>query len=90
MVLVTGAPGVGKSRLARELLARVERAGRATAWVSGSATTTRVPLGALAHVLPQVAPTDPVALLAQVRSALGRDDPDADLVVALDDAHLLD
>jgi protein-disulfide isomerase-like protein with CxxC motif len=87
---VTGAPGVGKSRLARELLARVERAGRATAWVSGSASTTRVPLGALAHVLPQVAPTGPVALLAQVRSALGRDEPEADLVVALDDAHLLD
>jgi predicted ATP-dependent serine protease len=71
VVLVTGAPGVGKSRLARELLARVQPAGRATAWVSGSATTTRVPLGALAHVLPQVAPTDPVALLAQVRSATG-------------------
>ena len=114
VILVTGPPGVGKSRLTRELLLRLDGRDRATAWVSGSRSTQRVPLGALAHVLPRVAPTDPGALLAEVRRVLGtrratpadadgapavpepRDPPEdppapaGDLVLALDDAHLLD
>jgi DNA-binding CsgD family transcriptional regulator len=92
-VLVTGPAGVGKSRLMRELVDRLDPVVSA-AWITGSASTTRVPLGALAHVLPRQVSTDPAVLLAQARAALvgtaSADGDDKLLVLALDDVHLLD
>lgn len=91
-VLLTGSPGVGKSRLMRELVGRLGDTATA-AWVTGSSSTATVPLGALAHALPRQTSTDPVDLLAEVRAALGggsAPSPARRLVLALDDAHLLD
>jgi DNA-binding CsgD family transcriptional regulator len=92
-VVVTGPAGIGKSRFMRELVDRLA-AVVSVAWVTGSESTTRVPFGALAHVLPRQVSTDPAALLAQARAALlgvtTDGDGDKPLVLALDDAQLLD
>ncbi len=98
-VLIAGGPGMGKTRLAQELLAEVAAQGHPTASAVASATVASVPLGALAHLLPpDVVLTestgggqgglDAVRLLALARQSLA---PTAGrLVVHVDDAHLLD
>ncbi len=95
-VLVAGAPGLGKTRFAQELLAEAAADGRPTASALASATVATVPLGALAHLLPTsvvLAEGDggslhAVRLLALAREALA--DADGRLVLHVDDAHLLD
>ena len=52
-VLVTGAPGVGKSRLAREALDRLATDGWTTTWVAAGPATRDTPLGAVSHLLPR-------------------------------------
>src|SRR5215472_15699375 len=47
-VAIVGDAGVGKTRLARELVAV---AGRATEWVAGLGTVESIPFGAFAHLL---------------------------------------
>lgn len=49
-VVLTGPAGVGKTRLAHELVSAA--AGRSTAWVAGHPATQPIPLGAFAHLLP--------------------------------------
>lgn len=87
VLVIDGAPGVGRTRLARAALAAAGTAGRSAAWATGTAAVRAVPLGALAHLLrpePDL-PTDPLALLHRALADLG---PAGTLVV--DDAHLLD
>ncbi|MEY9929222.1 hypothetical protein ABH926_003862 [Catenulispora sp. GP43] len=50
-LIVHGAAGVGKSRLARECFDRAVRSGSAGARATASAATALVPLGATAHLL---------------------------------------
>src|SRR4051794_3586871 len=45
-IVVAGAAGVGKSRLAREFLDRVSVAGRSTAWVQATGSARGIPFGA--------------------------------------------
>lgn len=49
--VICGDAGVGKSRLAEELLASARRARRQTARATASAASARIPLGAIAHLL---------------------------------------
>jgi DNA-binding NarL/FixJ family response regulator len=88
--VIVGPPGVGRTRLAREVLAVASAAGRATAWAAGTEAGRAVPMGALAHLLPAdpAAPTDPFALLQRAHTELGGGRRPLTLVV--DDAHLLD
>jgi DNA-binding NarL/FixJ family response regulator len=79
-VVVAGAAGVGKSRLARELVAG---AGAGVATASGSAA--EVPLGALAPLLPRIPESVDVDDMHSAVQAL-RSHP----VLLIDDAHLLD
>ena len=91
-ILVHGPAGVGKTRLASELLAAAgpdRRHGRTTA-TTGTAVT---PLGALAPLLPPeaLAPgTDPVSRYAAAASTFGAGDGEAPFLLLVDDLHLLD
>lgn len=51
-VLLTGPPGVGKSRLARAVIESLDAAGSPVARINGHNEATAVPLAAFAHLLP--------------------------------------
>lgn len=90
-VVITGAPGLGRTRLMRETLTAAARAGHSTHRVLGTSSTNAVPLGAVAHLLPTEIDASPLVLLNQASSALaGGVAPDRRLVLGVDDAHLLD
>jgi DNA-binding NarL/FixJ family response regulator len=88
---VFGAAGVGKSRLAREVLARAEEAGALTEWTQATRSAAAVPLGGLAEIVPEASRSDDLLSLMRrcaerlVERAAGRQ-----VVLGVDDAHLLD
>lgn len=97
-VVLAGEAGVGKTRLAREVMEVAESAGFHVEWAVGTRSSSTIPFGALAHLLPgellardaagrsgRVANVLRVAAEALVsRAADGR------LLLGVDDAHLLD
>lgn len=88
-VVVCGAAGVGKSRIARESLSRAESHGHESRWVVGTSSARAVPLGAFtAWTQPGV--TDTVQLLRGVIESLTATSSATKIVVGVDDAHLLD
>jgi hypothetical protein len=91
-VLFVGAAGVGKTRLARELLAALAAPDRRTLWVSGSRSAASVPFGAVAHLLPPEwsAGGERVAALRAVVDRVAACGGRGRTVVCVDDAHLLD
>lgn len=91
-VVLAGAPGVGKSRLAREVLREVAAADDAYEWVTGTRSATDIPLGAFAHLLPLsgALPTDRLELLQQAAGAIAERAGGGRLILGVDDAHVLD
>lgn len=91
-VVVGGAAGVGKTRLAEEFAARAALGGtvvigRATA----SSAAAAVPLGALAHLLPPGNDmSDPVNAFARVAAAIRSEGRGRPAGILVDDLHLLD
>lgn len=90
-VVIAGSAGVGKTRLARELVAQAENGGSQTRWVQATRSAATVPLAAFAGVLDESAHADePLELIRRSTEAMwslgGRDG----LVLAVDDAHALD
>ena len=90
-LLLAGASGVGKTRLAREALAAAEAAGCDTNWAVASPTVAGIPFGALAHLLP---PAEPNSTHLQVLQQAGRWITERAagrrVVLGIDDAHVLD
>jgi DNA-binding CsgD family transcriptional regulator len=94
-VVICGAAGAGKTRLAREAVAAAGAAGLSGRWAAGSRATAGIPLGALAHLLPGVQVTaSPTAVLAGATDVLvrgaGANGARPRPVMGIDDAHLLD
>jgi DNA-binding CsgD family transcriptional regulator len=85
-VVVAGAPGVGRSRVAADVAASVAAQSVTVSRVVATNATGDVPLGALAPLLAAQDAANLAQLIAAAVSALGR--PGSLLVV--DDAHLLD
>jgi len=91
-VVLVGPAGVGKTRLATEAARWAESHGVATAWVSATAASAEIPLGALAPLLGEAisSTTDRVRALSRGCHALVEAGGDQRLVLCVDDAHLLD
>ena len=88
-VLLAGPAGVGKSRLAREAIRLAVPTGSATRWATATASARTVPLGVFSDVVPS-APGMDSGLLYQVSAALTAGRQGGRVVIAVDDAHLLD
>ena len=89
--VISGPAGVGKSRLARELLSATAQRGAATEWVQATRTAATIPLGAFAELVPEGARSDDrLQLLRGSVEALRERAAARPLVVGIDDAHLLD
>jgi DNA-binding NarL/FixJ family response regulator len=88
---LVGAPGVGKTRLARAALADAARAGATPLWVQATRSASSVPLGALAGVLPdRYSSDDPLTVLRTSAHALTELAGRKQLVLGVDDAQHLD
>jgi hypothetical protein len=91
-VVVTGAAGVGKTRLAAEVLGATEAAGYAIVRVTATEAGRAIPLGPFAGVLPVDvdAGVAPVQLLGVARRAISEREDGRGVALLVDDAHLLD
>ncbi len=90
-VIVSGPPGSGRTRLAREVMHALGERRRRVEWVTCTRGTTAIPLGALAHLMPaNGALSDLAAAWQALTSSLrtGRENG-VPAVVVIDDAHLL-
>lgn len=89
-ILICGAEGIGKSRIAREALTAAASHGCTTRWTAGTSSARAVPLGAFAAWAPSDV-TDTVQLLRGVTESLTAvSSPAAKVVLGVDDVHQLD
>lgn len=88
-ILVCGAAGVGKSRLAREALSAAAARGHETRWTVGASSARSIPLGAFTAWAP-AGVTDTVSLLRGTVQSLTEAPSGAEVIIGVDDAHLLD
>jgi ATP/maltotriose-dependent transcriptional regulator MalT len=90
-VAIVGDAGVGKTRLARELVAAAGQ-GRTTEWVAGLGTVESIPFGAFAHLLsvPSPGAIDALSRYSGMIADIAGRAAGGPLLLVVDDAHLLD
>jgi DNA-binding CsgD family transcriptional regulator len=88
-IVIYGAAGVGKSRIAREALSAAALRRYATHWVAGTSSARTLPLGAFTAWAPSGV-TDTVQLVRGVIESLTAASAGTTVVVGVDDVHLLD
>jgi hypothetical protein len=89
-VLIAGPAGIGKTRVATEVLAQLGRRGRIAAVVRATQAAREIPYGALAHLLPAEIPAGVANPLRWAVDRVVGAAPDRRLAVLVDDAQLLD
>lgn len=92
-VVIMGAGGVGKTRLAQEIAERSSASrGTGVVWISGTRSAASVPFGAFAHLLPtmEASSLDRLAVMMVARRAVLEVAQGDSAVLVVDDAHLLD
>jgi len=87
-IVLVGVPGVGKTRLAREALARAEAAGRDVEWVAATRAAASIPFGAVSHLLPAAERLgdDRLDILRRAAALLAERGRERLLVLGVDDA----
>lgn len=88
-IVLSGSAGVGKTRLAREAVAGCGGRNARRQWIVGTASARDVPLGAFVDIASDFGP-DPLRRVREVLDGLIGDARPDELVVGVDDAHLLD
>lgn len=88
-LVLAGAAGVGKTRLAREALDLARHAGRTAHWIVATGSSQSVPLGAFAEYAGSFG-RDPLQWVQDVIDALTAGAEPMSAVIGVDDAHLLD
>lgn len=93
-VVIAGPAGVGKTRLARELMMRASATGTSTNWVVGTASARPIPLGAFTTTLSSetmAAVSEPAPpSVRRVIDSLVTGHAQGRHLIGVDDAHLLD
>jgi len=103
-IVVSGAPGIGKTRFADELLTELDRDGAQIVRMMATRAAATIPLGAAATVFADIpggvvhagpvpivpTPGDGVGSFDAAQAALAQRAAMAPLVIGIDDAHLLD
>jgi DNA-binding CsgD family transcriptional regulator len=91
-VVLAGEAGIGKTRLAREALARAEAAGWEVEWLAGTRAAASIPFGAVSHLLPPAERLgdDRLDTLRRTAELLDERSRGRPLLLGVDDAHLLD
>lgn len=80
-VLVSGTQGVGKTRILRTVAERARAAGRTVEFVAATRAGASIPFGPLSHLTSKD---------GRLAARLTGGEPKKDVLVAVDDAHLLD
>lgn len=88
-VVIVGAAGVGKTRLAREVLRLAECAGDRTNWIVGTESARALPLGAFTALLDDTI-ADPLPNVRHLINSLVAQHRNGRILIGVDDAHLLD
>jgi DNA-binding CsgD family transcriptional regulator len=88
-IVLSGSAGVGKTRVAREAVAGCGSRDTRRHWIVGTASARSVPLGAFADIASDFGP-DPLRRVREVLDGLIGTARDGEVVVGVDDAHLLD
>jgi len=88
-VVVCGAAGVGKSRIAREALSSVGSQGCEVRWIVGTSSARSIPLGALSSWA-ESAGDDNLELIRSAIASLTSSPPGKTVVLGVDDVALLD
>jgi DNA-binding CsgD family transcriptional regulator len=98
-IVLSGSAGVGKTRVAREAVASCGSHNAQRHWIVGTASARSVPLGAFADIASDFGP-DPLRRVREVIDGLigdardgargERSDGGNEVIVGVDDAHLLD
>ena len=88
-VVISGAAGVGKTRLAREVLARAQAAGERTNWITGTESARPLPLGAFTGSIAETAAGSMPDVGRLINSFVAQQ-RQGKVLIGVDDAHLLD
>lgn len=92
-VVIAGAPGVGKTWLAHEVLRRAEASGERTRWIVGTDSAQALPLGAFIGSMTEAlnaAQSDPLTDVRRVINSFVAQQRQRRVLIGVDDAHLLD
>jgi DNA-binding CsgD family transcriptional regulator len=88
-IVVCGAAGVGKSRIAREALSHAASRGLETRWAIGTSSARTLPLGAFVSWAGTAA-ADNLQVVRGVIESLTSAAPGTSVVIGVDDVHLID
>ncbi len=88
-IVLSGSAGVGKTRVAREAVANCGPRSARRHWIVGTASARGIPLGAFADIASDFGP-DPLRRVREVIDGLIGTTRDGEVVLGVDDAHLLD
>jgi DNA-binding CsgD family transcriptional regulator len=90
-VIISGRPGVGKTRLATQAVAEAEEAGACVLWARATRSASRIPFGAFAGLFAlEDDATGGISSVQHLFSALRVVADGRETTLGVDDAHLLD